>query len=34
MESIPELRPSEKWYDMTREEQMADGLRRLRVYYD
>jgi hypothetical protein len=28
------LQSSEKWYDMSREEQMEDALRRLRRYYD
>jgi Acyl-coenzyme A oxidase N-terminal len=28
------LQVTEKWYDMTREELMEDGLRRLKRYYD
>lgn len=34
MESRPDLIFTEKFYDMTREEQMEDGLRRFRIYAD
>lgn len=34
MEAIPELRGTEKWYDMTREEQQENALMRLRKMYD
>ena len=29
----PELRPTREWYDMSREEQMEDYWRRIRILY-
>jgi hypothetical protein len=34
MESDPALMPTEKWYDMSREEQQETSLRKLRLYFD
>ena len=34
MERVPELRGSEKWYDMSREEQQENALKRVKVYLD
>jgi len=34
MESHPDTVFTEKFYDMTREEQIEDGLKRFRAYYD